>query len=332
MRRTTFQFMFLAFVSTLVLAACTKKHPHQGTISVRLQWLHQAQFAGFYAARERGFLEHGGLDVVLKPGGPDFNALTLVSAGSDFAGVTTADQIILARSRGAPIKAIFTVFRESPVCFLAKKSSNIRLPADFVGKRVGMKYGYDTETELSTMLTRAGIVKGPKGWPFVEIPVKFEMERFFDGDIDVWPGFVINEKLTAMERGVPVEVILSKDNGVHAYADTVFVRDESIDAHRGDIQTLCSGLRKGWAWALDNPEEAVTLVQKYNPSANRQHEQAMLKETDNLVRGADHDDKNIGVGSRKLWAEMLKDLENQGLIQNRVAVVDFVSDICGLVD
>jgi NMT1/THI5 like len=69
-------------------------------VTVRLKWLHQAQFAGFYVAKARGFYGKAGLDVNLEPGGSNYPAIkTVVTGGEDF-GVTGADQILLARSGG----------------------------------------------------------------------------------------------------------------------------------------------------------------------------------------------------------------------------------------
>ena len=71
-------------------------------VSLRLQWLHQAQFAGFYVAEAKGFYRDEGLDVDIQPGGQDFNAATLVAAGSNDFGIWTADQVMLRSPRGFP--------------------------------------------------------------------------------------------------------------------------------------------------------------------------------------------------------------------------------------
>src|SRR5437867_4165000 len=78
-----------------VPAAATLEH-----VKIRLKWLHQAQFAGFYTAKEKGLYTAKGLDVALEPGGSDFPAVQMVSSGSDEFGVTGADQILLAREKG----------------------------------------------------------------------------------------------------------------------------------------------------------------------------------------------------------------------------------------
>src|SRR4051812_47075419 len=69
-------------------------------VSVRLKWFNQAQFAGFYVAKEKGFYQAAGLDVAVQPGGPDFPAIQMVAGGNEQFGVTSADQILIARGKG----------------------------------------------------------------------------------------------------------------------------------------------------------------------------------------------------------------------------------------
>lgn len=92
-------------------------------VSVRLKWIHQAQFAGYYYAKEQDLYKSSGLDVELLPGGPDISPIqAVVSRSSDF-GIIGADQIILARSKGVPVVAVAVIYKKSPVALhLLKKA------------------------------------------------------------------------------------------------------------------------------------------------------------------------------------------------------------------
>lgn len=312
----------------LTLAACAPPDKASPLLSIRLQWLHQAQFAGFYAAREKGFFENAGLQVEIKPGGPDFNSIAMVISGSDFVGVTSADQILLARARGVPIKALFVVYRESQVCFMSKASSGIRTPQDFRGKLVGMKYGYNTETEYVAMLKRANLDRRAVR----ETPVKFDLQRFFSGEVDVWSGYIINEPLLAEENGYPVNVIRPRDFGVRGYSDTVFVSETTLANHPEKLKSLCGALRSGWLWALAHKEEAIDLVRKYNVSADRDHERRMLEISEPLIRGENQDGEPLAnsAGERQVWADMIIELQAQNQLEKPISVDDAVTDLCGL--
>jgi len=126
--------VFVALSLVMMIAACnrseTPPQPSVVKVSIRLQWVHQAQFAGVYAAKEKGFYRDQHLDVTIYPGGADFNAIKLVAAGSNDFGIWTADQLVLARSQGIPVKGLAAIFQRSLACFMSKQSSGIKSPTD----------------------------------------------------------------------------------------------------------------------------------------------------------------------------------------------------------
>src|SRR6202045_3453127 len=99
-----------AAIGALILGLCVVAQAADN-VSVRLKWFHQAQFAGFYVAKEKGYYKSAGLNVDIQPGGPDFPAIQMVTGGSEQFGVTGADQILIARSNGVPGEAIAVLFR-----------------------------------------------------------------------------------------------------------------------------------------------------------------------------------------------------------------------------
>ena len=149
-KRTSFLLLIGIFTGLAALSGCNR---HDQTakaqpVSLRLQWFPLAQFAGFYAADEKGFYKEQGLDVTINPGGPDFNAIQLVANGSDTFGIWTADQILVAQSRGVPITIVAAIYRKDPNVWLVKKGSGIKGPKDFKGKTVTTVFGRATETVL----------------------------------------------------------------------------------------------------------------------------------------------------------------------------------------
>ena len=168
---------------------------------MRLKWFNQAQFAGFYVAKEKGFYKAAGLDVNIQPGGPDFPAIQMVTGGNEQFGVTGADQILIARSKGVPVVALAVIYRRNPFVLFSLAKSGIKTPADYVGKKVGVKIGGNEELIYRAVLAKAGIDKSK----LTEIPVKFDMTPLLTGDIDVWPGYLINEVLAAKEKGFAVK-------------------------------------------------------------------------------------------------------------------------------
>ena len=126
-------------------------------VTLRLKWLHQAQFAGFYTAEQKGFYENNGIDITINPGGIDFPAVQMVAGGGDMFGVTGGDQILLARDKGVPIVAIAVIYPGNPFTMFALESSGISEPKDFIGKKIGIQPGANEELMYRAMMANAGI-------------------------------------------------------------------------------------------------------------------------------------------------------------------------------
>ena len=145
----------MAFVIVLVLSGlCATAHADDA-VTVRLKWFNQAQFAGFYVAQEKGFYKSAGLDVNIQPGGPDFPAVQMVAGGNEQFGVTGADQILIARSKGVPVVALAVIYRRNPFVLFSLAKSGIKTPADWVGKKVGVKIGGNEELIYRAVLAKA---------------------------------------------------------------------------------------------------------------------------------------------------------------------------------
>src|SRR6266404_491477 len=166
------------------------------SVKTRLLWLNQAQFAGIYSAKEAGLYQKRGLDVSIIPGGPGINPVRMVASGSEDIGIASGSDIILARDKSVPVRALAIIVRENPTSFFAKKDSGIVAVKDFVGKRIGVKVGFELEYYLTAMLKAASV----KESEIKRVPIQFDMTPFFRGDVDVWCGYRINEPNIAREQ------------------------------------------------------------------------------------------------------------------------------------
>src|SRR5262245_38892932 len=184
-------------------------------VTVRRKWFHKAHFAGFYVGQEKGYYASAGLDLNIQPGGPDFPAVQMVTGGSEQFGVTGADQILIARSKGVPVVALAVLYRRNPFVLFSLAKTGITMPAHYIGKKVGVKIGGNEELIYRAVLAKASIDKSR----LTEIPVKFDITPLLTGSIDVWPGYLINEVLAAQEKGFEVNIVHPSDYGIDIYAD-----------------------------------------------------------------------------------------------------------------
>jgi NitT/TauT family transport system substrate-binding protein len=260
-------------IVALVLSGMLCAAGAEDAVTLRLKWFHQAQFAGFYVAKEREFYKSAGLNVDIQPGGPDFPAIQMVTGGNEQFGVTGADQILIARSKGVPVVALAVIFRRNPFVLFSLAKSGIKAPADYVGKNIGVKIGGNEELIYRAVLAKAGVDKAKLN----EIPVKFDISPLLAGTVDVWPGYLINEVLAAKEKGFDVNVVSPPDYGIDLYADTLFTTEKMLQEKPDVVRKFVTATLKGWFAAIAAPEEAAQITVKYGTKLTYDHELAMMK-------------------------------------------------------
>ena len=263
-------------------------------VTLRLKWLNQAQFAGFYLAREKGLYASEGLNVNVQPGGPDFPAVQMVTGGNEQFGVTGADQILIARSKGVPVVALAVIYRRNPFVLFSLGKSGIKSPADYAGKKVGVKIGGNEELIYRAVLAKANVDKST----LTEVPVKFDMTPLLSGAVDVWPGYLINEVLAAKEKGFDVNVVYPSDYGIDLYADTLFTTEAVLRDKPELVKKFVAATLKGWNEAIAAPEEAAKATLKYGDKLTYDHELAIMKASLALLKP---DDKPVGFMDEAGW-------------------------------
>ncbi len=302
----------IRLVAGAMLAATGAAAYAADNITVRLKWFHQAQFAGFYVAQEKGYYKDAGLIVNLQPGGPDFPAVQMVAGGSEQFGVTGADQVLVARSRDVPVVAVAVLYRKSPFVLFSLKESGIDAADKFSGKRVGVKLGGNEELIYRAILKKTAVASAVN-----EVPVKFDMTPLLTKQVDVWPGYVINEVLTAREKGFDVNVIWPSTYGINPYADTLFTTEKMIKEKPEVVQRFVTATLKGWSYATAHPDEAAKFTLKYGAKLTYDHEHAMMKESIPLLQP---DKAPIGSMEPGAWAALHELLSQGGFIKKPVAL------------
>jgi NitT/TauT family transport system substrate-binding protein len=303
----------VATVIFLILSGlCAAAHANE-SVTVRLKWFNQAQFAGFYVAQEKGYYKAAGLDVNIQPGGPDFPAVQMVTGGNEQFGVTGADQILIARSKGVPVVAVAVIYRRNPFVLFSLAKSGIKTPADYIGKKVGVKIGGNEELIYRAILANAKIDKSK----LTEIPVKFDMTPLLTGTVDVWPGYLINEVLAAKEKGFAVNIVYPSEFGIDLYADTVFTTEKMLKEKPDVVRSFVSATLKGWNTAIAAPEEAANSTVKYGDKLTYDHELAMMKASVPLLKP---DDKSVGFMDAASWSSAQKLLLSAGFQKDPVDV------------
>jgi ABC-type nitrate/sulfonate/bicarbonate transport system substrate-binding protein len=302
--------LLIMVLTCLLIVSCRNKSNslEQNELSVRLKWLNQAQFAGFYYAQDKGLYKNKGLNVNLRAGGIDYPAIQMVASGSDQFGVTGADQILIAREKGIPLVAIACIYRKSPFVLFSLKESGINKVEDFVGKKIGVKLGGNEELTYRAMMKNANVPSSKVN----EIPIKFDITPLLNKQIDVWPGYSINEPITAQEKGFDVTLIWPNDYGIDFYADVLFTTEEYLKKNYNTAKSLVEATVQGWKLAFENKEEAISYVLKTSDQLNADHEMKMLMASFKLIIP---DEKPIGWMDSKIWKQMAALMKEAGFLK-----------------
>jgi NitT/TauT family transport system substrate-binding protein len=274
-------------------------------ITVQLAWTHQAQFAGMYAADQKGYYAAEGLDVNLVQGGANIDKLAPVLDGTAQFSTASADELILARSEGKPLQAVATIFRRSPAVFISLAEKGITRPQDFVGKTISVPA--NILLSLRALMDKLGIA--PDQYKIVTLPS--DLTRFASGDPPVWGVYTIGFVVAIQKAGYKLNIIYPDDYGIHFYADTLFTTDNLISTNPDLVRRFLRATLKGWSYAVENPAEVPAMVQKYKPEADASIELARMTASLQLINtGEDY----IGWMKPEVWTYMEQTLRAQGIV------------------
>lgn len=249
-------------------------------VSVRLKWLAQAQFAGFYVAKAKGFYQDQQLDVTINPGGPNINVETLVASGADTFGLAGGmESVLTAREKGLPVVALAMSQQRTPFAFVTYADSGINSFKDFKGKKVSVWFT-GVQYPLLAALGEAGLSKSD----ITLLPQSVSLNPFIDKQVDVATVTLYNEYNTLKEKGVTnLKLISTDDVGVTTQQDALITSKEQIEQHPERVQRFVNATLQGWQYALTHREETLDILMKANPSLDRQHQQAMLDSVAQLM-------------------------------------------------
>jgi len=235
-------------------ASVTSADEHRQTVRVQLQWRHQWQFAGFYAALAQGYYRDAGLAVTLLEGGPDIDPVEVVRQGrADFA-TAPADRLLMAQASGTPLKLLASWLRRSPLVLVA--APDVVLPRHLAGKRLMVAPLQLASPNLQRLFARAGIAPDA-----VDLaPYAGGIERFVRGDVDVMSAYRSNEVYELYRRGIPFNIIDPADYGVPVPDLNLFAAAETVRTDPEAAMALTAATNRGWAYALDHPDELVALI------------------------------------------------------------------------
>lgn len=250
--------------------------------SLRLKWLAQAQFAGFYVAVAKGYYKAEGIDLAINPGGPNLLTENLVATGADTFGLSGGtDSVFAARDKGLPIVCVGVAHQVTPFMFVARKDGPVKTIGDFKGKNVTAWFT-GAHHVLAAMVAKAGLKPGED----VKIqPQQVSVTPFVDGSVDVVTATYYNEMYQIRTRvgADNLRTFVAEDYGITFPRDTLIVSETTLKQKPEMVAGFLRASIKGWKDAFADPKGAIDTVMAAAPTLDRAAQEFMLGEIKRLM-------------------------------------------------
>jgi len=267
---------------------CTTPDP----VKLQLQWFIQAQFAGYFAAQEKGFYDDLCLNVDIIEGGVDIVPQQQLADGAvDFA-LAWVPKALASREAGANIVDIAQVFQRSGTLQVSFKDAGITSPADFAGKTVG-NWGFGNEYEIFAALAKEGLD------PANDVSLvqqQFDMLGLLSGDIDAAEAMTYNEYAQVLEAVNPdtgqlytpddLNVVSYEGVGVGMLQDAIWADGERLDSDESYVdiaRRFVAASLQGWAYCRDNVQECRDIVVAKGSKLGDSHQLWQMNEINKLI-------------------------------------------------
>ena len=287
-------------------------------IVLQLKWFHQFQFAGYYAAKEKGFYDEVGLNVEIRQRDLKYNNIDEVINGNAQYGV--ADSIlILYRLKQQPVVIVSPIFQHSPSVFISLKKSNISSVYELNNKDILF---YPNDADGFSLL--AMIKKFDLDVNLVRERYKDDYMRLINNEVDVMPAYIANEPFLFKEKGYDVNIINPTNYGFDMYGDMFFTNEDEAKNNPIRVEKFKEATLKGWKYALENKEEIIQLInEKYSKEKSIEHLRYEANAIDSLINKDVTPLGYLDQGRIRYISEMY---EYYGLTESKIDLNDFLFD------
>jgi NitT/TauT family transport system substrate-binding protein len=258
-------------------------------VTIQLKWVTQAQFAGYYVAKDKGFYKEANLDVTIKPGGPDIAPEQVLAAGGADVVVDWMPAALAAREKGVPLVNVSQTFQRSGLMLTCLKSSGVKTPADFPGHTLGVWY-FGNEYPFLAWMAKLNIPTdgGAKGVSVVK--QGFNVDPLLQKQASCISTMTYNEYWQVIDAGFkPDDLVVFKyeDEGVSTLEDGLYANGDKLkdSAYVDKLARFVAASDRGWAWAAKNPDAAAMIVLENDATGaqTEKHQKRMMGEIAKLV-------------------------------------------------
>ena len=258
-------------------------------VTIQLKWVTQAQFAGYFVAQDKGYYQAEGLDVTIKPGGPDIAPPQVIAGGGADVIIDWMPSALASREKGVALVNIAQIFKKSGMMLTCRKDSGIKSPADFRGKTLGVWF-YGNEYPFLSWMSKLGIPTTGGSNGVKVLKQGFNVDPILQKQAECVSTMTYNEYWQIVDAGLsPSELVVYKyeDQGVSTLEDGLYVLEKNLrkKAFVSKMARFLKASIKGWKYAGDHPDEAADIILENDDTGaqTEKHQRRMMREISKLV-------------------------------------------------
>lgn len=305
--------LLLIFIFIVISSLIFAKDKENVRVRLQLKWTHQFQFAGYYAAKEKGYYGEEGLDVEIMELRNNENPVDVVLSGRADFGIGSSD-LVIERAQGKKIVLLASIFQHSPYIFISKKNNGVDNIHQISNKRIAIE---NHASELLYYLKNEGV----KVRDIQQIPYFQGINDLLENKVDLISAYSTDELYLLNKMGVEYNVFSPRSSGVDFYGDSLFTTEEFIKKNPKIVEEFLKATLKGWEYAIKNKKELVDITRK-NYAKTRSEEQ-LLFEADEMEKLIVPEIVDIGYINKGRWEEIAKSYQKIGLIPDNYSIKGF---------
>jgi len=277
----------------------------QTKVKIQLNWVAEPEFGGIYAARESGAYKRAGLDVEIVGGGPSSPVIQLVAAGQADFGVAAAEDVVVARTRGAGVVAVFATFQTSPQGIMVHSSRGLKSLDELKSGTLAAEPGAPFFAYLKKKHGFAGVTI---------VPYDGGVAKFLTDTAYAQQCYVTSEPIAVKKKGGDAKVFLAADSGFNPYAAVLITRDALLRDRMPMVKSFVSATAEGWRSYLADPKPANAVMAKLNPAMDGETFASVAEAQKPLIETEETKTKGLGTMTPKRWLTLGEQLLDLGIV------------------
>lgn len=295
-------------------------------VSVRLGWVNQAQFTGFYVAEDKGYYDDFGLNVELKELDPEIGQVEEVSNGDVDFSVMEAHQLLSGLGSGFDVKAVMVIYKINPHVFAVREDSDIYGPEDFSGKTIGFSGGAgEGDALFKFFIKKFSNNQDDVIYKNLEFNT---VDDFINNKADIIDIYGVDQPYLADKKGVPLRLIPLDAYGFSTYGDVVVTTNEMINESNDVVSRFVTATKKGWEYALKNQEESLQIVMNRvsDDYDDINYQTYILENSAPLIMGNKGNKKEIGEMDLVSWSTLFEAMKSINVFENSFDISDIYTN------